>query len=81
MCIFGRFGTELLLYPSTLWAWGGDYYHRYGVNGDGTIDIRKSPVMVMENVKSVSAGPFHTMIVKRDGTLWATGANSGVAED
>jgi alpha-tubulin suppressor-like RCC1 family protein len=32
-------------------------------------------VQVMAGAQSVAAGTYHTMIVKTDGTLWATGAN------
>lgn len=30
----------------------------------------------MSDVKAVAAGSYHTIILKNDGTLWATGSNS-----
>ncbi len=47
-----------------------------GELGDGTYSQRSMPAQVMENVQSVSAGEYHTMILKNDGSLWATGYNS-----
>ncbi|MEJ5184027.1 MAG: hypothetical protein WHT81_02780 [Rectinemataceae bacterium] len=29
----------------------------------------------MTNVQAIAAGGYHTMILKTDGTLWATGSN------
>ncbi len=50
-------------------------YNYYGQLGNGTNTSRSTPVKVMENVQSVSAGEYHTMILKNDGSLWATGGN------
>ena len=57
----------------SLWATG---YNAYGQLGDGTYSDKSSPVKVMEDVKAVSAGYEHTMIIKNDGSLWVTGANN-----
>jgi len=50
-------------------------YNCYGQLGDGTYINRSTPAKVMNNVQSVSAGEYHTMILKNDGSLWATGYN------
>jgi len=71
---------------NSLWAWGDNHY---GQIGDGTrIDpdalipknmqgrIQSSPpVKIMENVILASAGRFHSLAVKEDGSLWAWGDN------
>ncbi|AEC01303.1 fimbrillin family protein [Parasphaerochaeta coccoides] len=73
--------TMILAEDGTLWATG---YNIDGQLGDGTWINRTTPVRVkasttpndfMTDVKSVSAGADHTMILKNNGTLWATGRN------
>ncbi len=71
--------TMILKENGELWAVGDN---QYGQIGDGTTNQKSRPVQVktatgepMTEVASVSAGSFHTMIVKRNGTLWAVGWN------
>lgn len=47
--------------------------------GDGTDTNRYTPVKIMDDVAQVSAGAFHTLIVKKDGSLWGTGDNEEYA--
>ncbi len=77
--------TMILKKDDTLWAVGRN---NAGQLGDGTTDNKKSPVQVkqtnpgggdpipMTEVAHVSTGDFHTMIVKKGGTLWAIGSNT-----
>ncbi len=80
----GGYHTMILKEDDTLWAVGGNLFGRLG---DGTDDTKRWPVQVMEkppgssaqpmiNVKQVSAGFGHTMIIKKDDTLWAAGQNN-----
>ncbi len=65
----------------TLWAVGGRSSGQLGDGTPGQTDnytwSRSTPVNVMSGVRSVSAGSLNTMIVKKDGTLWAVGNNNG----
>ena len=67
-----------------LWAWGSNWY---GQLGDGTRKNTPPPVMVMDNVTTVSTRPgesrinpgwatVHTLATTADGTLWAWGSNA-----
>src|SRR5450759_3921203 len=58
----------------TAWAWG---YNEYGQLGDGTTTSRSTVGQVGTDTRwaSISAGGWHTVAVKTDGTLWAWGYN------
>jgi alpha-tubulin suppressor-like RCC1 family protein len=59
----------------TLWAAGYNYYGQLGLEGAG-VCYTFTPVSSAGNdVKAVSAGSRHTVILKNDGTLWAAGHN------
>lgn len=55
--------------------WGMGYNHN-GQLGDGTTDDQFTPVRNIYDVKSVTAGAFHTLFIKEDGTLWGVGFNN-----
>ena len=60
----------------TAWAWG---YNGYGQLGDGTIvNSRNSPARVVgvSSFIAVSGGPYHTVGVARDGTVYSWGGDS-----
>jgi alpha-tubulin suppressor-like RCC1 family protein len=59
----------------TIWAWGNN---AQGQLGDGTTVTRSSPVLVaggFTNWCQVSAGRYHSLGVRTNGTLWAWGDN------
>lgn len=58
----------------TVWTWGGNWY---GYLGDGTMENRRiTPAQVqgLTNMTAVSAGRYHTVTLRNDGTVWAFGA-------
>ncbi len=68
----------------TLWAWGDNVYETYGdvslVGKLGDFSDKKAisvpfEVDKLSNVKSVSSGDMHTLVLKDDGTVWAWGSN------
>lgn len=54
----------------TAWAMGDN---GYGQLGDGTVQRRARPVLVMSGVAAISAGSRHSLFLKNDGTVWASG--------
>ena len=64
-----------------VWAWG---YNNRGQLGDGTTTDRHTPVQVLgpggmgflTAVVDVSAGYYHSLALKADGTVWTWGGNS-----
>ncbi|MCL2855122.1 MAG: hypothetical protein FWE21_05835 [Defluviitaleaceae bacterium] len=53
----------------TLWSWGG------GFTGDGTNQVHKQPLMIMENVRYALAGHDVSFAITHDNQLWGWGSN------
>jgi len=71
--------TVALQADGTAWAWG---WNAFGQLGDGTRDqsvdcvrIKGSNGEPLTDIVSLAAGESHMAAVKRDGTVWAWGAN------
>ena len=68
--------TMILKTDGSLWACG---YNEYGQLGNGTSTSfgtpTSTPVKVMDDVASVEAATYHTIMLKTDGSLWACGDN------
>jgi alpha-tubulin suppressor-like RCC1 family protein len=77
----GGFHTVALKDDGTVWAWGWNWF---GQLGDGTKIQRLTPVQVRDPVSAgfltgvtdISAGGYHTLALKDDGTVWAWGGSS-----
>jgi alpha-tubulin suppressor-like RCC1 family protein len=76
----GNYHTVYLKSDGTAWAVGSN---SLGQLGDGATTNRTNPVQVtnadgigLNGVVGISAGGNHTVYLKSDGTVWATGVNS-----
>ena len=56
-----------------LYTWG---YNACGQLGDGTTEIRSTPVKIMSNVAQVSLGSGHSACITTNGDLYTWGYNS-----
>lgn len=66
--------TYVIRDDGSLWGWGGSYVG----NNTGYKEKQLTPVKILENVRSVSAGTNSTYVaVKKDDTLWAWGDCDG----
>ncbi len=59
----------------SLWTWGHNEYGQLGYPTTTYIKQTDTPKKVMDDVAMVSTGGYHTLILKKDGTLWGCGNN------
>ena len=76
----GNQHTIFLKSDGSVWATGRNVE---GQLGDGSTASKSNPVQVSDssgnalaNVAAIAAGYYHTIFLKSDGTVWATGQNS-----
>ena len=64
----------------TLWTMGEnqlpEHWNYMPLVGDGTTEVRTSPVQVMDNVQSLTTIADTVFVIDTGGTLWAWGPNS-----
>lgn len=69
----GAMHTVALMTDGTVWVWGRGYE---GQMGDGIqVNLKPAPARVpaLSGVTAVSAGGYHTLALKGDGTVWMWG--------
>ena len=67
--------TVVLKEDGTVWAWGRNSNGRLG---DGhNVQVSNIPIQAigLENIRSVSTGGAHTVVLKNNGTVWSWGYN------
>ncbi|MDT8318351.1 MAG: Ig-like domain-containing protein [bacterium] len=66
-----------LLTDKTVWVWGDNTLGQLGIGTEDT-EIHSTAVKLtgLSDIVSLSAGSFHSMALKSDGTVWAWGDNT-----
>ncbi len=81
----GSYHTAAIKSDGSLWVCGNNDHGQIGDGTASTLDAltvvvdrsKYSPVKIMDSVMAVSAGSFHTMAIKSDGSLWSWGSLTG----
>ena len=80
--ILARSGFSMALKDDgTVWTWGANDYGRLGQqSSDRSYPYAKQVVdgsgQILTNVVDITAGPFHILATKNDGSVWAWGNNA-----
>ncbi|MCA6436399.1 MAG: T9SS type A sorting domain-containing protein [Bacteroidetes bacterium] len=61
----------------TVWCWGSNLYGALGnASATGTFVTAPVQALLLTNVKAISAGGWHSVALKSDGTVWCWGWNA-----
>ena len=71
----GRNHTVAIKSDGTLWAWGEDEQQQLGNGEEAGRQLIPIQIGEDEDWVSVAAGEWHTVAIKKDGSLWAWGRN------
>jgi alpha-tubulin suppressor-like RCC1 family protein len=72
----GAYHTLALQADGTLWVWGANSEGQLGHGGaTNPTGSKSTPFQVPGTWSQVAAGPYHSLGVKTDGTLWSWGYN------
>ena len=73
----GRRHSMILKQDGSVWTTGYSVYGQLEDLGDGAamIDSKFFVQMISDGAKVIAAGAFHSMVLKQDGSIWATGSN------
>ncbi len=72
----GHSYTVAIKNDGTLWAWGNNSNGQLGIGTSESTSVPTQEITKAEDWKNVSAGKWHIVALKNDGTLWAWGYNS-----
>lgn len=66
-----------LMEDGSVYGWGNNNRLQLGYSdGDKDVSVVSAPVKIAEDVKDISAGAFHSCLLKKNGSLWTCGDNS-----
>jgi len=73
----GVYHSLFLKSDSTLWGMGYNHDGQLGDGSFGSSNYTNRPEYIATNVIAISAGSYHSLFQKSDGSLWGMGKNDG----
>ena len=64
-----------IMADGSLWSWGESGWEYYSNPGNGTGEIQRVPIQIMDNVVHAAAGPHHSFAITTNGGMYAWGGN------
>ena len=73
----GNYFGLALMEDGSVYGWGSNGYLQLGITEHGKpVTIVSEPVKIADGVRDISAGAFHSCLLKQNGSLWTCGDNN-----
>lgn len=69
----GSYHSLFLKEDGTVWACGSNEFGQLGTNSPSWFNPTPAQIPGLSGIIAISAGPFHSLFLKKDGTVWGCG--------
>ncbi len=72
----GQSHSIALKNDGSVWTWGSNVYGELGIDENSWWSLEPIPLQSLNDIISISAGASHSLVLKKDGSVWAWGYNN-----